>query len=90
MLARQEAFVAEAVGRQAGQAQRVVEYGGRAGAQVTGRPRSMARRTIASPGSLMVGMPASDTTKHGGALFDLVEQAVGLVAFVVVVVGDDA
>ena len=28
--------------------------------------------------------------EHGGALFDLVEQAVGLVAFVVVVVGDDA
>ena len=38
----------------------------------------------------MVGMPASDTTSTVAPLFDLVEQAVGLVAFVVVVVGDDA
>ena len=60
------------------------------GAQVTGRPRSMARRTMAKPGSLMVGMPGIGHDEHGGAGFDLVEQAVGLVALVVVVIGDDA
>ena len=89
VLARQEAFVAEAVGRQAGQAQRV-EHGGRAGSAGDGQAAfdgaaDDRQSRIVDGGHARVGYD-----EHGGALFDLVEQAVGLVAFVVVVVGDDA
>lgn len=60
------------------------------GAQVTGRPRSDGTAHDGQAGVVDGGHAGIGHDEHGGAGFDLVEQAVGLVALVVVVIGDDA
>ena len=87
MFAWKESLIAEAVGRQAGQCERI-QYGrgaGRAG------DRQAAFDSAAHDGQSRIvdGRHARiGDDQHGGTGFDLVEQTVGLIPLVMVVIGD--
>lgn len=85
VLARQEPLVAETVGRQARQRERV-EHGGRPG---RARDRQAAFDRPAhdrEPGIVDRGHAGVGDDEHRGAGLHLVEQSIGLAALVVVVV----
>ena len=89
VLAWQESFVAEAVGGQAGQAQ-CVEYGAGAGGAGDGQVAFDGAAHDGQTGIVDGGHAGVGNHQHGRTDFHVVEQAVGLIAFVVVVVGDHA
>mgnify|MGYP003694554969 CR=1 FL=1 len=58
------------------------------GTGTTRTPSSIARRASRKPGSLMLGVPASETTATSEPCFELFEKFGGALAFVVFVIAD--
>ncbi len=86
MFARQESLIAEAVGRQTRQAQRV-QHRRRARSAGDGQSTVDGPADNRQTGIVDGGHAGIGDDQHGRALFHLVEQTIGLVTLVMVVVG---